>query len=84
MKPKDRDVRRVVRPILEWMIWSFMKGRNEDTSGAETDTSAVTLPSQNLKAWQKLRLEETIGKFPEAQRVAATPINSGSKVAAAS
>ena len=43
----------------------------------------VTLPSQKLKAWQKMRLEGTIGKWPEAQRVEAPKINSGSAVAVA-
>ena len=54
-----------------------MKGRNEDTSAAETDMIVVNLPSQKLKAWQKLRLEGTIGKWPESQRVAAPQINGG-------
>ena len=60
--PKDKEVKRLVRPILEWMIWSCLKGINEDTSAAETDMTVVTLPSQKLKSWQKLRLEGTIGK----------------------
>ena len=42
----------------------------------------VTLPSQKFKAWQKLRLEGTIGKWPEAQRVATPQTNAGSVVAA--
>ena len=60
-----------------------MKGRNEDTSAAETYTPVVTLPSQKLKPWQKLRLEVTTGKWPEAQRFATPHINTGSTVAAA-
>ena len=60
-----------------------MKGRNQDTSAAETDMTVVTLPSQKLKSWQKLRLEGTIGKWSEAQRVATPQINTGSVVVAA-
>ena len=60
-----------------------MRGRNEDTSVAETDMTAVTLPSQKLKSWQKLRFEVTIGKWLEAQRVASLQINSVSAMAAA-
>ena len=45
--------------------------------------SVVTLPSQKLKSWQKLRIEVTIGKWPKAQRVASPKINAGSAVAAA-
>ena len=54
-----------------------MKGRNEDTSASETDTSMVILPSQKLKSWKKLRLEGKIGKWTKAQRMAARQINSG-------
>ena len=60
-----------------------MKEINEDTSSAETDMSVATLPSQKLKVWQKMRLEGTIGKCPEAQRVAAPQINAGLAVSAA-
>ena len=81
--PKDREVKRRVRPILEWMIWICMKGRNKDTSAAETDMTVVTLPSQKLKSWQKLRLEGTVGKWPEARRVSATQIDAISEVAVA-
>ena len=45
--------------------------------------SVVTLLSQKLKAWQKLRLEGTIGKWSEAQRVATPQINTVSVVVAA-
>ena len=45
--------------------------------------SVVTLPYQKLKAWKKLRLEVTIGKWPEAQGVAASRINFGSVVVVA-
>ena len=76
-------MKRLVRPIIEWLIWSCTKGRNEDTSAAETDMTVVTLPFQKLKSWQKLRLEGTIEKWPESQRVAAPQINAGSVVAAA-
>ena len=41
VEPKDREVRRLVRPILEWLIWSCAKGRNEETSAAETDTNVA-------------------------------------------
>ena len=60
-----------------------MKGRYEE-SAAETDMTVVTFPSQKLKSWQKLWLEETIGKWPEAQRMAEPHINSGSAVVATS
>ena len=60
-----------------------MKGRNQDTSAAETDMTMVNLPYQKLKSWQKLRLEGTIGKRPEAQRLATPQINIGSAVVAA-
>ena len=32
--PKDREVKRLVRPILEWMIWNCVKEINEETSYA--------------------------------------------------
>ena len=66
VEPKDTEVKRLVRPILEWLIWSCVKGRNEETSAAETDMSVVTLPYQKLKACQKLRLEGTISNWSEA------------------
>ena len=77
----DREVKRVVRPILEWLIWSCVKGRNEETSAVETDMSVFTLPYQKLKAWQKLWLEGTTVKCPESQTVASPPINVGLVVA---
>ena len=83
VEPNDKEVKRLGYPILEWLIWSCVKGINEDTNAAETDMIVVTLPSQNLKSWQKLRLEGTIGKCPEAQRVATPQINTGSVVAVA-
>ena len=46
VEPKEKEVKRLFRPILEWMIWSCVKGRNEDTSVAEIDMTVVTLPSQ--------------------------------------
>ena len=52
-----------------------MKGRNEETSATETDMNVVTLTYQKLKAWHKLRFEETIGKWTEAQSVSAPQIN---------
>ena len=55
--PKYSEVRQIVLPIIEWLIWSCAKGGNEDTRAAETYISVVTLPSQKLKAWQKLWLE---------------------------
>ena len=45
--------------------------------------TVVTLPSQKLKSWQKMRLEGTIGKWTEALRVVSLQINAGSAVAAA-
>ena len=82
VEPKYREVKQLVRPIIEWLICSCVKGRNEDTSAAQTDTTVVTLPYQKLKYWQKLWIEGTIGKWLEAQRVAATHINEGFAVAA--
>ena len=46
--------------------------------------SVVTLPYKKFKAWQKMRLERKIVKWPEAQTVVTTHINVGSAVAAAS
>ena len=83
VEPKEKEAKQLVQPILEWMLWSCMKGRNKETSAAETDMSVVTLPSQKLKSWKKLRLEVTIGKWLRAQRVAAPHINTGSEVAVA-
>ena len=60
-----------------------MKGRNEDTSAAGTYMSVVTLPSQMFKAWHNLRLEGTIGKWQEEQKVTAPKINAGLAVASA-
>ena len=77
LDPKDREVKQLVRLILEWLIWICVKGRNEETSASETDMSVVTQPSQKLKAWQKLRLEGKIGKWLESLRVVATQINVG-------
>ena len=34
VEPKDREVKRIVCPILEWLIWSGVKGIYEDTSDA--------------------------------------------------
>ena len=82
VEPKEREVKQIVRLILEWLIWSYMKGRHEDTIASKTDMTVVTLQYQKLKSWQKLRLEGTIGKWPEAQRVAAPQINSGLAVTA--
>ena len=83
VEPKEREVKRFVHSILEWLIWICVKGRNEEISATETDMSVVTLPSQKLKSWQKLRLEGTIGKCTEAQRVVAPQINVRSEVATA-
>ena len=83
VEPKDKEVKRLVRPMIEWLICRWVKGRNEETSAKETDMNVVTLPSQKLKSWQKLSLEGTIEKWLKAQRVAVTYINSGSGVAAA-
>ena len=83
VEPNYKEVKRLVCPILEWRIWSCVKGINEDTSAAETDMITVTLPSQKLKSWQKLRLEGTLGKCPEAHRVTTPQINTGSVVVAA-
>ena len=82
VEPKNREERWFVRPVLEWLIWSCVKGRSEETSSTETEMRVVTLPSQNFKYWQKLRFEGTIGNWTEAQRVTAPQINSGSAVEA--
>ena len=29
VEPKDREAKRFVRPIIEWLIWSCVNGRNE-------------------------------------------------------
>ena len=81
--PKDREVKQLILPILERLIWSCMKGRNKETSATKIDMSVVTLQSKKLKSWQRLRLEGTIGKWPEARRVAAHQLNVGSVVAEA-
>ena len=65
------------------MIWICAKVRNKEKNAEEKDMSVVTLSSQKLKAWQKLRIEGTIGNWTEAQRVAEPKINEGSAVAAA-
>ena len=49
--PKDREVKRIFYPIIEWIIWICVKRRNEETSAAETDMILVTLPSPKLNAW---------------------------------
>ena len=33
--PKEREVKQLIRPTLEWLIWICMKGRNEETSATE-------------------------------------------------
>ena len=70
IEKKYREVKQLFRPIIEWLIWICVKGRNQEKSAAEIDMSVVTLPYQKLKAWQKMWLEGTMGKWPEAQRVA--------------
>ena len=76
-------MKRHVRLILELLMWICVNGRNEDTSAVEIDMTVVTLPSRKLKYWQKMRLEGTIEKWPEAQRVVTPHINTGSAVEAA-
>ena len=76
-------MKRLVRSILEWLIWSCVNGRNEYTSAVEIDITVITHLSQKLKSWQKLRLERTIGKWPEAHRLASPQINAGLAVAKA-
>ena len=83
MAPRDDEVRILVRPILEWLLWSSLQGRNKDTSLAETkNLAAVTLPSQKLKEWMKLRLEGTLGKWP-VDKTEVVHHNAGAAVAAA-
>ena len=62
--PNYTEVKRPVHPILEWLLWSYVKVINKDTSATEIDMIVVTLLSQKLKAWQKLWLEGTIVKWP--------------------
>ena len=78
----DMEVKRIFCPILEWLIWSYVKERNEETSTVETDMTVVTLSYQKLKSRQKLWIEGKFGKWPEAQRVATPQINTVSAVAA--
>ena len=59
-----------------------MKGRNEGTSVSETDMTVVNLPYQKLKSWHKLRLEVTILKWTDSQRVAIPQKHTGLTVAA--
>ena len=81
--PRDNEVANLVRPILEWLLWSSLQGRNMNTSLAETKhLSAVTLPSQKLKEWCKLRLEGTLGKWP-VEKTEVVHHNAGAAVAAA-
>ena len=47
--PKDKEVKRLVRPILEYLVCICVKGINEDISATEADMTVVTLPSQKLK-----------------------------------
>ena len=79
----DMEVKRIFCPILEWLIWSYVKERNEETSTVETDMTVVTLSYQKLKSCQKMRLEGTIVKCPESQRVSTPQINTRSAVAEA-
>ena len=80
--PKDMEVKLLFRAIIDWLIWSCVKGINEDTSAAKTDMNVVTLPSQKLKSYQKLRLEGSIWKVAGITEVGITPdksrISSGS------
>ena len=80
--PKDKKVKRLVRPILDWMMWSCVKGRNEDTR-AKKRHDRGNHPISRVQILEKIRLEGTIGKWTEAQRVAAPQINAGSEVTAA-
>ena len=72
VEPTDKKVKQIACPILEWLILICMKGINKETSAKETDISVVTLPSQKLKSWQKMRLERKIGKWIEAHMVSAS------------
>ena len=81
LEPKDMEVKRIVLPILKWLIWIYVKEINGETSSAETYMSLVTVPPQNLKTWHKLRLQWENGKWPESHRVAEPQINAESSVA---
>ena len=79
---KDKEVKRLVGPIIEKLICRCIKGINEYISAAEIDMSMVTFPYQKLKTCKKLQLEGTICKWAEAQRVEEPQISSGSAVSA--
>ena len=83
VEPKDREVQLPVRPYYLMSDMDMRKGKKQRKNAAEKDMSVVTLSSQKLKAWQKLRIEGKIGNWTEAQRVEAPKINEGSAVAAA-
>ena len=34
VEPNDREVQLIVRPIIEWLIWRYVKGRNEEKIAA--------------------------------------------------
>ena len=34
LEPQYTEVKRIVHFILEWMIWSYVKGKNEDSGDA--------------------------------------------------
>ena len=41
--PRDNEVAILVRPILEWLLWSSLQGRNMNTSLAETKHLSVMM-----------------------------------------
>ena len=60
---RDQAVIVLITPILHWLLWSCTKGANENTSDAAADVHPVTMPSQKLKQWQKLRVSGTLGEW---------------------
>ena len=83
LAPRDIEVAVYVVPILNWLLWSSLQGRNKDTSAAETKKLAVvTLPTQKLKEWMKLQLMGTLGEWPVDQ-TAVIHHNAGAAVTAA-
>ena len=54
VEPKYREVKRLVRPILEWLIWSCVNGRNKETSATGTYMSVVTPPPPPIENFESL------------------------------
>ena len=57
--PKDKKVKRLVRPILDWMMWSCVKGRNEDTR-AKKRHDRGNHPISRVQILEKYGLKEQL------------------------